>query len=298
MPVNPPAHRLGQENAVLSGKGTRYYVPDFEGCLSVKSVLNGTAVWETENRRFILNEDCWLILNDRQRYTITIDSLRPVATFCLFFERGFVEEIYRAQVTPSSELLDAPQPFRRDRVEFFTRIEWSDSSLLKILRRFGTELGAGRISQLDWDQRFLQAGQMMVRGRNDTLKVIARLPAMRKATRLELYRRLLKGRDFLLSSVCEPIRLKDMATAACLSPYHFHRTFTRAFGETPHRYLTRHRLQRAARLLTRTELSVTEVCLSTGFESLTSFSDLFRRRYGVSPGKFSKIQEADRLICW
>lgn len=293
--MNPPGDRLGEENAVLSGRGTRYYVPDFEGCLSVKSVVSGTAVWETENRRFVLNEDCWLILNDRQRYTITIDSLRPVTTFCLFFERGFVEDIYRAQVRGSDELLDAPQPFRSNRIEFFTRIESADSSLLSGLRRFGSELSAGRMSRLQWDQHFLRAGEVLVCGRDETAKAIARLPAMRKATRVELYRRLLKGRDFLLSSVCEPIRLKDMAAAACLSPYHFHRTFTRAFGETPHRYLTRQRLQRAAKLLRRTELSVTEICLASGFESLTSFSDLFRRCYGVSPGKFSKIQEAERL---
>ena len=45
LPVNPPGERLGRENAVQSGRGTRYYVPDFEGCLSIKSVVNGTAVW-------------------------------------------------------------------------------------------------------------------------------------------------------------------------------------------------------------------------------------------------------------
>jgi AraC family transcriptional regulator len=110
LPVNPPADQLGRENAVLSGRGARYYVPDFEGCLSIKSVVNGMAVWETERRRFLLNEDRWLILNDHQRYTITIDALQPVTTFCLFFERGFVEEFYRAQVTPSDVLLDLPQP--------------------------------------------------------------------------------------------------------------------------------------------------------------------------------------------
>ena len=83
LPVNPPSQLLGCENAVLSGSGIHYHVPDFEGCLSIKSVVDGTAAWETEKRRFLLNEDCWLILNDRQRYTITIDALRPVKTFCL-----------------------------------------------------------------------------------------------------------------------------------------------------------------------------------------------------------------------
>ncbi len=288
--VNPPGDRLGQENSILSGQGTRYYVPDFEGCLSVKSVMNGTALWETERRRFLLNEDCWLVLNDRQRYTIMIDSIGSVKTFCLFFERGFVEEIHRVHLTPCHTLLDAPQPSKQGAIEFFTRIEPADSSMMRLLRRFHTELSVNQMSKMDWDLSFLCAGELLISGRTDTVNAISRLPALRKSTRVELYRRLLRGRDFLLSCITEPIQLKDMASAAFLSPFHFHRTFKRVFGETPHRYLTRNRLQRAARLLRQTDLSVTEICLSTGFESLASFSNLFRSYYGVAPSKFSKIQ--------
>jgi hypothetical protein len=123
LPVNPPGDRLGRENAVLSGRGTQYFVPDFEGCLSVKSVVNGNAVWEAENRRFNLNEDCWLILNDRQHYSITIDSFTPVTTFCLFLERGFVEDIYRACATSCDQLLDSPFTDATGKISFFTRIE-------------------------------------------------------------------------------------------------------------------------------------------------------------------------------
>jgi AraC-like DNA-binding protein len=184
-----------------------------------------------------------------------------------------------------------------DRLGFFTRIESAaDDVLLNYLRRFRTELIGDRLSRMEWDERFRRVAEMLVLGRNDTLKAIESLPGLRTTTRLEVYRRLLKGRDFLLSSLSEPIGLKDIAAAACLSPFHFHRSFTRAFGETPHRYLTRHRLQRAARLLSRTESSVTEICLNSGFESLTSFIDLFRRHFGVSPGKFSKIKEAEHPI--
>lgn len=289
LPVNPPGERLGEENAILSGRGTRYYVPDFEGCLSIKTVVNGTAVWEAENRRFILNEDCWLILNDRQRYTITIDAVKPVTTFCLFFERGFVEDIYRAQATSCKQLLDSLKADPRNRVAFFTRIEPA-GPLMSVLRGFRAELASSSMSRIEWDQRFMQIGEMLVSDRTDTSKSIARLPALRTSTRLELYRRVLRGRDFLLSSLSEPICLKEMAGAACLSPFHFHRSFTRVFGETPHRYLTRERLQRAAKLLRQTDSSVTEVCLASGFESVASFSDLFRRHYGVPPTKFSKIQ--------
>jgi AraC family transcriptional regulator len=224
----------------------------------------------------------------------TIDAVQPVTTFCLFFERGFVEEFHRSQVTPSKALLDLPKPARTATVEFITRIEPTDDSVMGFLKRFQTELNGGRMSRAEWDERFIRVAEMLVLGRGDTVNAIAHLPAVRHSTRVEVYRRLLRGRDFLLSSLEEPIQLKDMAAAACLSPFHFHRAFRRAFGETPHKYLTRHRVERAAQLLRRGELSITEICLATGFESLTSFSDLFRRHYGLPPSKFSKIQEAER----
>jgi AraC-like DNA-binding protein len=289
LPVNPPGDRLGTINAVLSGRGTRYYVPDFEGCLSIKSVVHGNAVWETENRRFNLSEDCWLVLNDRQHYTITIDSLTPVTTFCLFFERGFVEDIFRVCITPSSRLLDSPQPQSSAGLAFFSCIE-PGGPLMDRLASFQAQLAGGAMSRLDWDHAFQGIGEFLVAERSHAPQEMARIPAQTLSTRHELYRRVLRGRDFLLSSLSEPIRLKDMAAAACMSPFHFHRSFTRTFGETPHRYLTRHRLRMAAKLLRQSRWSVTEVCLMTGFESPASFSSLFRRQYGVPPRQFSKIQ--------
>ena len=63
---------------------------------------------------------------------------------------------------------------------------------------------------------------------------------------------------------------------ACLSPYYYHRFFARTFGETPHDFLTRLRIDRAKRLLAREQLPVTQVCFAAGYESLGTFSSRFR----------------------
>ncbi len=75
---------------------------------------------------------------------------------------------------------------------------------------------------------------------------------------------------------------------ARLSPYHFHRAFKRAFGETPMRRLQGRRLLAAQKLLVTTDKPVTSVCLEAGFESLGSFSWLFRKRFGASPREFRR----------
>ena len=82
--------------------------------------------------------------------------------------------------------------------------------------------------------------------------------------------------------------LERMAREACLSRYHFLRSFKEQFGETPHRYLTRRRLERARELLRSGDHSVTEVCFEVGFESLGSFSSLFRRTTGESPDRYRR----------
>jgi AraC-like DNA-binding protein len=83
-----------------------------------------------------------------------------------------------------------------------------------------------------------------------------------------------------------------VASEACLSPYHFHRLFREVFGETPNKYLQRRRLANARQLLRSTDRTITEICLEIGFDSMTSFSALFRRIYGCSPRQYrSSLQK-------
>jgi AraC family transcriptional regulator len=285
--LNPrESAKLGTQNAILSGSSYHYHVPECEGWLSIKSVLAGSVTWEAARRKFVVHENTFLILNDRQRYTMTMESTQLATTFCLFFERGFVEDVFRAMVRPDDELLDSPHPGRVAPLGFYEKIESNPGTLftkIKAIRR--KYLSAGRANH-EFEDDFFAVARAMVWEHQQTATARAKLPASRATTREELYKRLLRGRDCLLSSQSQRVRLQEVSRAACLSPFHFHRSFTQLFGETPHAFLTRHRLERAAHLLTQSNLSVTEICLETGFESLGSFSSLFSRRFGVSPREF------------
>ena len=88
-------------------------------------------------------------------------------------------------------------------------------------------------------------------------------------------------RDF-----AEPLAIGDLAIVACVSESNFIRTFKAVFGETPHRYLQRRRIERAMYLLRTTDRSVTDICMSVGFSSLGSFTRTFTDIVGESPGRF------------
>jgi AraC family transcriptional regulator len=285
--VNPPASVLGAGNAILSGTNRRYLVHDFEGCLSVKTVVRGAAAWETGGRRFVVRETSYLIVNDRERYSMAIESARPVTTFCVFFRRGFVEDVARSLATPVAGLLDAPEPGSAGPLEFPVRLETHDGGrVLPLVRELRARLLAGCATAGELEDRLVGVAAAMAAERNGHVALEARLPATRDGTRRELHRRLLRGRDFMLSSLDRPVRLADAARAACLSPHHFHRAFVAAFGETPHRFVTRHRLERARTLLGAGGLSVTEISAECGFESPGSFSALFHRAFGLAPREF------------
>src|SRR5215472_16916028 len=91
----------------------------------------------------------------------------------------------------------------------------------------------------------------------------------------ETFRRLCRARDRLAAEYQAKLSLEQAAREACLSPFHFHRLFTSAFGQTPHDFVTARRMDYAKRLLAQGDMSVTAVCFEVGYSSLGSFSHKF-----------------------
>ncbi|MGH9209077.1 MAG: helix-turn-helix transcriptional regulator [Acidimicrobiales bacterium] len=104
---------------------------------------------------------------------------------------------------------------------------------------------------------------------------------------------MLRARDAIDRDYGQPLNIRALARVALVSEAHFIRTFRATFGETPHRYLQRRRVERAMALLRHTERSVTDICLAVGFSSLGTFSRTFRDIVGQSPSAFR--QQAPKL---
>jgi AraC-like DNA-binding protein len=293
--LNPRGIELGLFNCVLSGTSNSHYVSEYVTPLSIKTMVVGSAVWETPAQRYVVYENTYLVLNDGQTYTLTIDSFKKATTFCIFFEHGFVEEVHRAMRSPADNQLDEPHAPHRPRMDFHERLEPRPSPVLAATSVFHQALSCGRLSRTAAEESFLRIAETLLKQHRRELATRDNFPAQRPATREELLRRVSRGRDYILSSLSERVTLAGAARAACLSPFHFLRAFRHAFGATPHQFLTRQRLDRARLLLTRGDRSVTDVCLESGFQSLGSFSSLFRRHFGVSPQQVQRGAHASKF---
>ncbi len=109
-------------------------------------------------------------------------------------------------------------------------------------------------------------------------------------------RRAVEAALWIDASSHEPIDLESAAAEAGLSPFHFLRLFSSVLGVTPHQYLIRSRLRRAARLLADDARSITDIAFEVGFGDLSNFVRTFHRAAGVSPRTFRQAAKGDRKI--
>ena len=119
----------------------------------------------------------------------------------------------------------------------------------------------------------------------------------------ERNRRMLRARDTMDRAFAQPLDVPALARLTHLSPAHFSRQFRATFGETPHRYLQRRRVERAMELLRETNLPVTEICFDVGFNSLGTFTRTFREIVGQPASAYRERFAGDGAAlrvpaCW
>jgi AraC family transcriptional regulator len=300
--LNPRAGELPHCSAVLNGRGTRYEVNDYRTTLSLKSVVRGAARYHTPQGHYLLTPDSFLILNDGQRYSLEFEGHGQVRTetLCPFFQPGFLEQAVACAGAPAERHLEDIEP-ATPALDFCERLYPKTGCVARALAELHAGLGGKQASSPWLEDRMYALAQSLAGLRLQVRSDAEAFPGLRPATRMELYSRLYRGRDFLISCYDQPLTVAEAARVAALSPFHFQRMFKVAFGQTPMQFLQEARLQATRRLLTHTGDSITAICFAVGFESPGSFSWLFRKRFGVSPrayrsggadrGENSRIEE-------
>ncbi len=283
--LNPAAVDLPGCSAVLNGVERSYRVDGYRTTLSVKWVVTGSALYRTPQGRHLVTPDSFLVLNHGQLYAMEFEGRQHTETLCPFFQEGFLGRVADARRRSTAEQLDDIEARAPD-IRFVERLYPLTGPLARTLAHIHKGIHSGDASGHWLEDRFVTLAAALLDLGGSVRREIETFPGLRPATREELYRRLHRGRDFLDSSYARPINVAMAADAANMSLYHFHHMFQRAFRQTPNRFLQQRRLEAARRLLLATDSDVTSICLDVGFQSLGSFSSLFRRRYGFSPRDF------------
>ncbi len=279
----PTGACLGVDNVLLHAKAARHRVDNYAGPLSIKTVLNGRVAWTVGGRELVVDRSSFLVLGEGERYSMNIAAARPVETCCAFFQPGFVERIVLDATSSLETSLE--QPNRIAPTPAYLSALHTDRERNIVRRVQGL---AGQCSAASgFEEGFLLLATELIHLYGEIREQAARVPAERASTRQELFRRLLIGREYMHAESAGKVSLEAVARAACLSPFHFHRTFVQSFKQTPHAYLTSLRLAQA-RALIEAGAKVLDACMEVGFISPTAFSRLFRAKFGVPPSAYQK----------
>lgn len=285
--INRPCTIYGWPNTVICGKESEYYFPEHDAPLSLHCHYKGNGKYEERGQHYYIDESSYLLINQGQRYSITIHSEEPVEALYVFFRPGYAEEVYTSFIHEQRNLLD--DPYRVEGTIRFIDAKYDHNEVVSpYLSRIHTLMQLSMATDEHLEEEFSLLMEGLIRSQYDTHEHIEKLPALKHTTRIELYKRLLRARDFIESSYTSEIPLTRIASEAYLSPHHFLRQFKLLFGKTPHQYVVSKRLELAIRLLQDNSLSITEICSKVGFESLGSFSWMFKKRFGVSPDQYRK----------
>jgi AraC family transcriptional regulator len=272
-------------NVIVHREETDWTLSPAQTRLSIRCAFGGQRRFEIDRQTYVVDDTSYLLLNLGQIVRSSIAARAPVECLNVTFRPGFAEEALAVMGTPTEKLLDEAPTYGQP-VGFFVRTYPHNDALSRRLLSLRAALPNVPVTQGWLEEQFhFLAGDLLQTHQRERSEV-ASMPGARLSTRMECYERLHRAREYMRAGVGQPLMLPDIAGVACMAPHHFLRTFKLAYRQTPHQYLTQLRLDRAQTLLRRTDTPVTEICMEVGFESLGSFSWLFRRKFGQSPSAF------------
>lgn len=276
---------------MLHERASEYYASG-AGWLSLKTFTGGRAIYTAGGGTFAVDDTCYLLLNHATPYSVTIESPRIVESCCFFWEPAATARAYRALTAPDDVLLTEPTAGTLAPV-LVERTFRTGDELSGMADRLRAASNSFRPEPARLEEQLLDMLSALLRVNGQVALEIASLPHGRASTRTELYRRLYLAREYAEASFERPVRLAELADVAGMSPNHLLRSFRQLFGCTPLQYLTARRIQLARRLLSDSELPISEVCLAIGFESFGSFSRIFRRYAGCSPSEYRSTNQPE-----
>ncbi|MHB1049393.1 MAG: helix-turn-helix transcriptional regulator [Bacteroidota bacterium] len=280
--INRYNRRFVENNVIINARSSDIHYDEHWGPLSMKFAFGGSEQYIIKNKKLSVDDNRFLIVNEGSYYSSSIHSDRAVESFTINFSRAFV----RSALSSYSFSGDVHRESLRDPELRFEEHLYPHHAQL---RRSILSLRRLSLSPIPSKQRILEVFHesldLLFSLHGQVGRKIANMSPVRESTKKELYRRLCASRDFMYSCYDLPLTLEKVSGIACLAPAYFLRQFKKNFGMTPHQFLTERRLQKASELIRTNTISVTRACVDVGFEDVSSFSKLFKKRFGISPSQ-------------
>ena len=258
--------------------------------LSIRCITGGDQYYKVGSNEYRVTPENYLVINHGQQYKTSYEASGNKEMMLMAFKPGFAEEILYAVMTDEDKLLDDPFKPVDQPISFFEKAYETDPYIRNTFSWF-RELMKEDIAwkkTVDLDSVYAGILVRLLQIHRGVHAEINKIDSVKFSTRLELYKRLHLGKEFLDSNLHCKISLEEVSRIASLSPHHFKRMFKILLGHSPHDYHVKKRLEYAKQLIEAGGLDVNEICQRVGFEDASSFIRLFKSNYGRTPGSLCR----------
>lgn len=270
----------GWPTVILNVRTSNIFRDNIPGPLSIFSNISGHSYVEADRKRTKINDSFFFVTNPEQRYTLEADSCNT-ETFNIHFGHAFTEQCFQSLINNLEKSLDMPEGSTSAVPEFYNKLYRRDTQFDKFVSKLKT-------SQSELDHESILAGMLeyLVRHYHDDIRIKDTIPAARKSTRDEVYKRLLVAVDLIHSCYSDKLTIDQLAEVSCLSKFHFLRLFRGIFSQTPHEYLTSIRIKRSTQLLENASMDIRSIARDCGFTDDSVFYRAFISHTGFSPSQY------------
>lgn len=287
------ADRARSENALVFGTASDWASVAGDGPLCVRAALNGREEVFLGRDRLVVDDDVFLILNPGTVHASRIRARDEVFSFSVHFADAVVREVLGWRRATAAQILehDGPSASALPRIgENLRPHERCVSPVLRYLMLVCRD-GAGDVLWVDEQLRFLLE-RVIACHRHEEERVRS-LRAVRARTRREIYRRIARATDFILSNYDASLDLCSMAEVACLEKHHFLKLFSMVHGLTPFEFLRRKRLIVALRLLRNSTQPHGEIARIAGLGTRHTLLRALKEFTGSSPQAYKREASAE-----
>jgi len=284
---NLPLDTEGFPSVIIHTKVRECFRPDIKGPFSFFLNIRGNSLCSVDRQTTRIDEDNYFVSNRSQLYTLQVEEdSTSTETFNIHFGEFFSESVLNALITPADRILDAGTEKQLSPVLFFNQLHRRDATFNALIQSILSSQKASGPDRLRFEEQLTALLSYYLQQHHHITRIVNNLPPVRKATRIELYKRLSRAMDVLRSRFCGTVSLDQLAAEACLSKYHFLRLFRQAYGLSPYQYIQELRIEKARDLLTDTVISVADIADILGFDNSQSFSRLFFQKMGLYPTQY------------
>lgn len=278
--------QFDEANVIIHCRGKDVYYPTHWGPLSMKCAFGGKEYYQKERCKYGVSDESFLLLNEGTEYSSYIEPGETVESLTINFNLNYQSDVGRLVLAGHDKLLEDPFTTGRRGVVIEEKLFSHNSTVSPLVYKIKKLTGNFEENAAAINETLYFLLEALLLSDAALVNEIKEVNAVKLSTRKEMYRRLNEVRDYIDSCFNEDISLETLSKIALMSPFHLLRQFRKNYHITPHQYLISRRLDRAKNSIANSNASLADICFMTGFRDTSSFSKLFKRRFGLSPQQY------------